>query len=251
MDAIVTQLTQLSEWTQGAVDGLLDPWQWEAVLRMAACAVIGTVIGTEREMHGRPAGVRTHLLLCLGCGIVMIASNHFARAYADLTAENVVRLDPARLAYGVVAGIGFLGAGVIMKQGLKAHGLTTAATIWVTAALGLSMGMGMYAVAVCGTVMTMFGLTAMHGLDKLLPSHHYLKLHVSHEGQDGDDCAVQEAIEAGGGKVLSVSIDWSHDNGVTATYVVRIATKDPKSVRQAVWEGVAAHCKNAKRVRLE
>jgi len=244
-------LTQAFDWMQGTVGPLLETWQWEAVLRMMICATIGGIIGVERELHGRAAGLRTHILVCLGCGIVMLASNYFARAYADLGADTVVRLDPARLAYGVVAGIGFLGAGVIMKHGLTAHGLTTAASLWCTAAVGLAVGLGMYAVSVIGAGIMLFGLVALRGLDRLLPSHHYFKIHVTHEGKDRNGCAVREAIEAAGGKVLSVGIDWAHDEGVTASYVVRIATREPDEVRQAVWDGVVVHCKNAQSVRLE
>lgn len=243
-------ITEILDWARG-VAGAMEPWQWEALLRMAVCAAIGGVIGIEREMHGRAAGLRTHILVCLGCGIVMIASNHFARAYADLGADSVVRLDPARLAYGVVAGIGFLGAGVIMKHGLTAHGLTTAASLWCTAAVGLAAGLGMYVVAVCGALMMVATLLALRGLDRLLPSHHYMKLHVTHAGRERAGCAIREAVEAAGGKVLSVAIDWTHDGGVSASYVVRISTRKTDEIRREIWDGVMANCANAQRVRIE
>lgn len=220
-------------------------------MRMMICATIGGIIGIERELHGRAAGLRTHLLVCLGCGIVMLASNHFVRAYEHLGADSIVRLDPARLAYGVVAGIGFLGAGVIMKHGLTAHGLTTAASLWCTSSVGLAVGLGMYVISIVGAGIMLFGLMALRSIDRLLPSHHYFKLHVTHDGQDRNGQAVQEAIEACGGTVLSVGINWNHDDGVTASYVVRISAKNPDKIRQATWESVVHRCQNVQRVHLD
>ena len=233
-----------------AVPALLEPWQWEALLRMLVCAAAGAAIGIERQLHGRAAGLRTHILVCLGCGIVMLASNHFARIYADLGGDSVVRLDPARLAYGVVAGIGFLGAGVIMKHGMSAHGLTTAASLWCTSAVGLAAGLGMYVVAAAGTAMMLFGLIALRGVDRLIPSHQYFKLTVSHGGLAEDDAAARAAVVAGGGPALSTSTSWIRGGGAVSTYIVRVTTRDCDAARRAVLASVIERCPGARGVRI-
>jgi putative Mg2+ transporter-C (MgtC) family protein len=230
--------------------GLLEPWQWEALLRMVVCAAVGAAIGIERQLHGRAAGLRTHILVCLGSGIVMLASNHFARIYAGLGGDSVVRLDPARLAYGVMAGIGFLGAGVIMKHGMSAHGLTTAASLWCTSAVGLAAGLGMYVVAGAGAAMMLFGLIALRGVDRLVPSHQYFRLKVSHGGLAEDDAAARGAVAAGGGQALSTSTSWTRGGGAVSTYIVRVTTRDCDAVRRAVLASVIERCPGARSVRI-
>lgn len=155
------------------LNGLLAPWQWEALLRLVLCVAIGGMVGLEREYHGRAAGLRTHVLVCLGCGLIMLVSTHFGRMYEHLTDESAIRVDPARVAYGVVTGIGFLGAGVIMKTGYTVHGLTTAASLWCSAALGLGIGVGMYVVTAGAALLMLFALTVMRLLGGWIPGHHY------------------------------------------------------------------------------
>lgn len=227
----------------------LEPWQWDAIIRMLVSAAIGAAVGLEREVHGRAAGLRTQILVCLGCCVVMVASLHFPRLYEHLGADSVVRVDPARLAYGVVAGIGFLGAGVIMKQGLRPHGLTTAASLWCTGAVGLAVGMGMYTVAGVGAGIMLFTLLALRAVDSLLPSHHYMRLTVSH--QDGNNEEALGAIRESGGKVLSTAIDYTEGDGVTTVYTVRTATRDAEGIRRKVWQSVRERCPDAVQVKVE
>lgn len=229
----------------------LEPWQWEAIARMLVAAAVGAAVGLEREIHGRAAGLRTQILVCLGCCIVMLASLHFPRLYESLGADSVVRLDPARLAYGVVAGIGFLGAGVIMKQGSRPHGLTTAASLWCTGAVGLAVGLGMYAVAGIGAAIMLFTLLALRAVDRLLPSHHYMRLTVSHHqgGDKGEE--VLGAIAGCGGTILSTSIEYAEGEGVTALYTVRTATRDAEGARRRIWRDVRERCPDAIQVKVE
>jgi len=229
----------------------LEPWQWAAIVRMLMAATVGAGVGLERELHGRAAGLRTQILVCLGCCIVMLASLHFPRLYENLDADSVVRIDPARLAYGVVAGIGFLGAGVIMKQGLRPHGLTTAASLWCTGAVGLAVGLGMYTVAGVGTAIMLFTLLALRAVDRLLPSHHYMRLTVSHHqgGDKGEE--VLGAIASCGGTILATSIDYAEGEGVTALYTVRTATRDAECVRRRIWRVVRERCPDAIQVKVE
>ncbi len=188
---------------------------------MLLCVVIGGAIGIEREYHGRAAGFRTHVLVCLGCCIVMLGSTHFVRLYSHLGVDSVVRLDPARLAYGVVTGIGFLGAGVIMKSGATVHGLTTAASLWTVAALGLATGLGMYVVAGAGMLIAFATLTAMRQVGNSMQGHHYRRVAITITDA-GELDRWREAMEASGAKILRVSVDHRAEKGLLiASYELR------------------------------
>jgi putative Mg2+ transporter-C (MgtC) family protein len=121
----------------------------EALLRLALAAALGAAVGLERELREREAGLRTHLLVALGSALFTIAG-----AYGFHT----LRTDPTRVAAQIVTGIGFLGAGAIIRQGFIVRGLTTAATLWVVAAIGLAVGAGYYSGAVIATAVVLFSL---------------------------------------------------------------------------------------------
>jgi len=112
--------------------------------RLCLAALLGGLVGIEREVHGRPAGFRTHLMVALGACLMMLVSEFFYFKYQNLTSDSLVRLDPARVAAQIVTGIGFLGAGAIIKHKLSVRGLTTAACLWVVAGIGMAVGIGMY-----------------------------------------------------------------------------------------------------------
>jgi putative Mg2+ transporter-C (MgtC) family protein len=136
----------------GAVLGSsLPTLEWpEVLLRVALAAVLGGVLGFERELREREAGLRTHLLVCVGSALFTIVSAYGFSEFLR-SGEAVVRADPTRIAAQIVTGIGFLGAGAIIRQGLSIRGLTTAATLWVVAAIGLATGAGYYSAAVITT----------------------------------------------------------------------------------------------------
>ena len=136
----------------------------EVLLRLLVAAVLGGLIGLEREFHGRPAGLRTHILVCLGAAVIMDSSQLFQEAFALKGAESVFRIDPGRIAAGVVTGIGFLGAGAIVRSHDFVRGLTTAACIWFVAAIGIVAGCGLYVPAIIATVL---GLVVLMGFDPL------------------------------------------------------------------------------------
>ena len=129
----------------------------ESLLRLALAAVLGGLIGMERELREREAGLRTHLLVALGSALFTIVGAYGFRAFLD-SGANVVRADPTRIAAQIVTGIGFLGAGAIIRQGLSVRGLTTAATLWVVAAVGLAAGAGYYSTAVITTALVLIAL---------------------------------------------------------------------------------------------
>ena len=129
----------------------------ESLLRLALAAVLGGLIGVERELREREAGLRTHLLVAVGSALFTIVGAYGFHAFLE-SGANVVRADPTRIAAQIVTGIGFLGAGAIIRQGLSVRGLTTAATLWVVAAVGLAAGAGYYSAAVITTALVLIAL---------------------------------------------------------------------------------------------
>src|ERR1700704_1326381 len=146
--------------------------------RVTGALVIGALIGFERTFHGRPAGFRTHSLVCIASAILMIVTV-YQNQWMTFVEHDAIRTDPTRMAQGIMTGIGFLGAGVIFKEGLTVRGLTTAASIWVTAAIGILVGIGFYLPAIIGTIATLLVLSAFRAVEMWLPSefyaHHSLK----------------------------------------------------------------------------
>jgi putative Mg2+ transporter-C (MgtC) family protein len=140
--------------------------------RVAGALVIGAMIGFERSFHGRPAGFRTHSLVCIASAILMIVTVYQNEWMTHLTHE-AIRTDPTRMAQGIMTGIGFLGAGVIFKEGLTVRGLTTAASIWITSAIGILVGIGFWMPAVIGTVATLIVLALFRVIENRLPSEFY------------------------------------------------------------------------------
>jgi len=124
---------------------------WEVFLRLGVGAALGAAVGVEREIHDREAGIRTHLLVSLGAALFTIVS---AYGFTDFGSS----VDPTRIAAQIVTGIGFLGAGAILREGLTVRGLTTAGSLWVVAAVGIASGAGYYWPAVIGTGLTIFAL---------------------------------------------------------------------------------------------
>src|SRR3954453_3329579 len=119
--------------------------------RVTGALVIGALIGFERTFRGRPAGFRTHSLVCIASAILMIVTV-YQNQWMTFVDRDAIRTDPTRMAQGIMTGIGFLGAGVIFKEGLTVRGLTTAASIWVTAAIGILVGIGFWFAAVVGAI---------------------------------------------------------------------------------------------------
>jgi putative Mg2+ transporter-C (MgtC) family protein len=148
----------------------------EMVLRLLAALLAGAVIGYERSYHGRPAGFRTHALVCTASSLLMLVTvyeAHWVRMAADS-----VRLDPTRMAQGIMTGIGFLGAGVIFKEGLSVRGLTTAASIWITAAIGILAGIGFYFPLAVSVAITIGVLSLFPLVEARIPTQAYYHLEV-------------------------------------------------------------------------
>ncbi len=150
------------------------PYPFIEMLRhMVAALAAGAVIGTERSFHGRAAGFRTHALVGLASSILMIVAASEAIWFP--ASGDSVRVDPTRMAQGIMTGIGFLGAGVIFKEGLTVRGLTTAASIWTTAAIGILMGVGLYLPGAVATVLALGVLSVFRQIELRFPTHMYAR----------------------------------------------------------------------------
>jgi putative Mg2+ transporter-C (MgtC) family protein len=130
---------------------------WQALLRLAVAAGLGAAVGFERQLRDREAGIRTHFLVSLGSALFTIVSAYGFHEFL-VHGGSVVRADPTRIAAQIVTGIGFLGAGAIIREGASVRGLTTAATLWIVAAVGMASGAGYYWPAVAATGLTLFAL---------------------------------------------------------------------------------------------
>jgi putative Mg2+ transporter-C (MgtC) family protein len=143
----------------------------EMALRLLAALAAGSAIGYERSFHGRPAGFRTHALVCMASALLMLVTvyeGHWMRhAVATLT------LDPTRMGQGIMTGIGFLGAGAIIKEGLSVRGLTTAASIWITAAIGVLAGVGLYLPMAFAVLLSLLVLSVFRWIENSVPTQAY------------------------------------------------------------------------------
>ena len=147
----------------------MDLYRPELLIPALAALLAGSLIGIERSFRSRPAGFRTHALVCLASALLMLAAVHQMEWMGPYASAEVVRIDPVRMAHGVLTGIGFLCGGVIFREGFSVHGMTTAASLWVTSALGVLFGIGFYALAIPGTVLTMAIVAGFRIIDDKLP----------------------------------------------------------------------------------
>ena len=146
----------------------MDLWRHDYLIPILAAIIAGGAIGFEREYRGRAAGVRTHILVCLASALLMLAAVYQLDWMAG-TSYEVIRIDPVRMAHGVLTGIGFLCAGVIFREGLSVRGLTTAASLWITASLGMLYGVSQHGLAIAGTVATLLVLAGLRLVGGRLP----------------------------------------------------------------------------------
>ena len=142
------------------------------IVRIMAALLIGGLIGFERTFHGRPAGFRTHALVSVASALLMLVTVYQAD-WMTAAPLDTIRTDPTRMAQGIMTGIGFLGAGVIFKEGLTVRGLTTAASIWITAAIGILVGVGFYLPAIVGSIATLIILGVFRTIEARMPSEFY------------------------------------------------------------------------------
>jgi len=144
----------------------------EICIRLTGALGVGALIGLERSYRGRPAGFRTHALVCVASSLLMLVTVYESQWFQPDGNSRVV-VDPTRMAQGIMTGIGFLGAGVIMKEGASVRGLTTAASIWITSAIGILVGIGFYLPAALATVLTLATLSGFRWIESKMRTEQY------------------------------------------------------------------------------
>ena len=214
--------------------------QWEAVLKLFLAMVCGGLIGLEREIGNRPAGFRTHTLVCMGSVLVMLTSEYMFEAYRHLTF-----IDPGRLGAQVISGIGFLGAGTILKDGSRVRGLTTAASLWVVACIGLAIGSGFYFGAVTAAVFSYITLVMLKRIERVfLKEPRRVELQMDILNVPGQVAAISQALAARNVRIRDIRVASGEEDYVQAAFTVVLpAGLHQKSLREelARLNGVLLH----------
>jgi putative Mg2+ transporter-C (MgtC) family protein len=214
------------------------PTDPELLARLALAAVLGGLVGAERELADQPAGLRTHVLLSLGtCLFTLVSAYGFGQG-----------ADPSRLAAQIVTGVGFLGGGVILRHGFTIRGLTTAASIWSTCALGVAVGVGMYSLSAGATVLTLVTLYGLRALRNLLRRHAASREELSVRTRPGFEVqtmidllhaegvglrGMEREVDSDGGRVLLIA---KLPPRYQAEHLVE-KLADLDGVREVEWEG--------------
>ena len=200
----------------------------EMVWRLLAALFAGAAIGYERSYNGRPAGFRTHALVCMSSSLLMLVTVYDASWVH--TAADSVRLDPTRMAQGIMTGIGFLGAGAIIKEGLTVRGLTTAASIWITAAIGVLAGIGFYFPLVVSVILTLGVLSVFRWIEQAMPTQAYFQFDVRLARDGGlDEDSLRELLAQHGFSIANFSHRYDGEGGIKRHGMV-MRTKDRKAV---------------------
>jgi len=185
-----------------AKGGLPVVLEIDTLMRLSVAFVLGGLIGYERQSQSKAAGLRTHVLVCLGSCLVMILSLNIYQSVQGLT-----NADPARLAAQVVSGVGFLGAGTIMKEGATVTGLTTAASLWVVSGVGLAVGCGYYSGAFYTTFLILLTLALLLRIDKLHNAGQMTTLLITVENKAGQMGKIGDLLGACGVRICDIRID--------------------------------------------
>jgi putative Mg2+ transporter-C (MgtC) family protein len=186
----------------------------ELILRLGTSVLLGGAIGYERELREKPAGLRTHFLVSLASATFMLVSAQFPfpQHYVGISASDgagFLRADVGRIASNVVVGIGFLGGGAILRSGLRVEGLTTAASLWLVAAVGLASGAGLFVLAIVSAATALFALTGLHLLERGFKSALNLHVRLDIVGEFLSLAQLQQALEPIGARVKDV--DYARD----------------------------------------
>ncbi|MHC4946206.1 MAG: MgtC/SapB family protein [Planctomycetota bacterium] len=215
---------------------LFSHFEWESLFQIFLAVVLGGLVGLEREFSGRPAGLRTHILVCLGATIIVLASTSIPRLFGT-SYQETLRIDPGRIAAGIVTGIGFLGAGAILRTGELVRGLTTAACIWFAAALGIVIGEGYYMLAICGTAVVLVVLRVDEIFETKISSPMYRTLTARVEASHADEFEEFCKDMLKSQKIRLQDMDCSfHRDGNIIEFMMYLRTRDSMQSRKVISE---------------
>ena len=197
----------------------------QLLFQLVLAALFGAVLGYERETHGRSAGLRTNLLVSVGSALMTIISLELFPAYSAST-SSALRMDPARIAAQIVVGIGFIGAGVIIKERGGIRGLTTAATLWLVAGVGMACGAGMFLIATATTAIALVALTLLARFERVIPRDNYRSIEVVCFEKEAEALSLlKEFLKNRQMKVLR--LNFSHDcSDARTVYDITVSSKE-------------------------
>ena len=183
----------------------------ESALRLLLAVIAGGLVGLEREVRGRQAGFRTYILVCLGSALVMIVSTEFARHEWPSRRGVNLNIDPARIAYGVMTGVGFLGAGTIIHNRGSIRGLTTAAGLWCVAAVGLATGLGIYLLSAVAVLLMLGALWILDYAEDMIPKLRYRTVRIRTQYKPGVVAQTVAKFKKAGLHVVDAAFERSDD----------------------------------------
>ncbi|MCX8129089.1 MAG: MgtC/SapB family protein [Clostridia bacterium] len=192
------------------------------IFKLVLSCVLGGIIGYEREHTNRPAGFRTHILVCVGSALVMVTSEYIFRSY-----HNQTNIDPARLGAQVISGIGFLGAGTIIREGFSVKGLTTAASLWAVSCVGIAAGIGFYEGAVIATVLIYITLIMLKKMeDSFSKNSAYRAIHIQSMDKPGQIAAISSIFDKNGIPVKRIEfINEENEKNLSIKILAKIPSK--------------------------
>ena len=202
---------------------------YEIVIRLLLGAAIGGIVGFEREVHGRAAGFRTQLIVCVASVLIMIVSENYY--YHIRALDPTLRIDPARISAGALIGIGFLGAGVIIKSGFAIRGLTTAASIWIVSAIGLAIGGGLYFEGAFTAVITVTALVALRKVERNIKMWRYKNISISTPLNEYRENEITDTLKEHGFHIHSINYDRNRAKG-EITYNLTVSSRDKNAIKQ-------------------
>jgi putative Mg2+ transporter-C (MgtC) family protein len=199
----------------------------EILIRLVLGALIGGIIGFEREIHGRAAGFRTQLIVCVAAVLIMITSENYYYHIHNL--DSTLRIDPARIAAGALIGIGFLGSGVIIKSGYAVRGLTTAASIWIVSAIGLAIGGGLYFEGLATTAITIIALIVLRIIERHIKTLRFKKITISAHADTNAEEKIISVLSKFNFQIHSTDYEHSRHSGET-TYHFTVSTGKKQTI---------------------
>lgn len=220
---------------------------WENVWKFVLAVLLSGLLGLERERKGRPAGLRTHLLVCLGATLLMVVGETYMEQLEGGTAGH--NFDPGRVAAGIITGVGFLGAGTIMRTNEAPHGLTTAAMIWFVAALGVAIGSGFYFISIFITFLSLTLILGFEYLEGYLPDRNVITLGITTDMQQLTLPGLQEIVTGvDNSKILHTRIKTMEQNVISITLTIR---SEGRETFNQLLNQMHAHYPEAEKITLE